>query len=63
MTFPVRSKINIDNCPLEQVRHSAYLDCDVTYDQDEDVSNKLHKYQNIFGTIRRKKKKQEMIHN
>jgi hypothetical protein len=45
--FPVRSKINIDNCPLEHVRHFNYLGCDVTYAQDEDVNNKLHKFQNI----------------
>jgi hypothetical protein len=51
--FPVRSKINIDNCPLEQVRHFDYLGCGVTYDQDKDVNNKLHKFQNICGTIRR----------
>jgi hypothetical protein len=56
--FPVRSKINIDNCPLEQVRHFNYLGCDVTYDQDEDVNNKLHKFQNICGTIRRNLKKE-----
>jgi hypothetical protein len=62
--FPIRSKINIDNCPLEQVRHFNYLGCVVTYDQDEDVNNKLHKFQNICGTIRRKfKKTQERIHN
>jgi hypothetical protein len=29
----------------------------VTYDQDEDVNNKLHKFQNICGTIRRNLKK------
>jgi hypothetical protein len=51
--FPVRSKINIENCPLEQVGNFNYLGCDVSYDQDEDVNNKLHKFQNIFGTIRR----------
>jgi hypothetical protein len=48
--FPVRSKINIDNCPLEQVKHFNYLGCDVTYDQDEDVNNKLHKFKNICAT-------------
>jgi hypothetical protein len=52
--FPVRSKINIDNCPLEQVRYFNYLGCDVTYDQDEDVNNILLKFQNICGTTRRK---------
>jgi hypothetical protein len=50
-------KINIDNCPLEQVRHFNYLGCDVTYDQDEDIHNKLHKFQNICGTIWRNLKK------
>jgi hypothetical protein len=30
-----------------QVRHFNYLGCDVIYDQDEDVNNKLHKFQNI----------------
>jgi hypothetical protein len=34
-----------------------YLGCDVTYDQDEDVNNKLHKFQSICGTIRRNLKK------
>jgi hypothetical protein len=29
--FPVRSKINIENCPLEEVRHINYLGCDVTF--------------------------------
>jgi hypothetical protein len=33
------------------------LGCDVTYDQDGDVNNKLHKFQNICGTIRRNLKK------
>jgi hypothetical protein len=33
------------------------LGCDVTYDQDEDVNNKLHKFQNICGTIRRNLKR------
>jgi hypothetical protein len=30
---------------------TGYEPCDVTYDQDEDVNNKLHKFQNICGTI------------
>lgn len=52
-TYPVRTKIIIDNRPIEQVSHFNYLGCDVSYNYDNDITNKLHKYQYICGTIYR----------
>jgi hypothetical protein len=45
----VRTKIVIDNYALEQVTHFKCLECDVSYQYDNDVDVKL---QNICGTIR-----------
>lgn len=51
--YPVRSKICIYNSTLEQVRHFNYLGCDLSYDYENDIDIKLHRFQQMCGTIRR----------
>lgn len=51
--FPIRTKIIVDNKPLEQVSHFDYLGCNITYDVDRDINNKISKFQWICGTINR----------
>lgn len=50
---PVRSKVVIENKILEQVSYFDYLGCNVSYDRDKDIENKLNKFQLICGTINR----------
>jgi hypothetical protein len=33
------------------VRHFNYLGCDISYEKDNDVDNKLAKFRNVCGTI------------
>ena len=50
---PIRTKIVIEDQVLEQVSHFKYLGCDITYDEDKDIINKVNTFQRICGTIRR----------
>ena len=38
---------------LEQVSHSTYVVCDLTYEDDKDMVIKVSRFQNICGTISR----------
>ncbi|KAJ4429720.1 hypothetical protein ANN_21924 [Periplaneta americana] len=51
--FTIRTKIIVDNKPIEQVSHFDYLGCNITYDVDRDIDNKISKFQWICGTINR----------
>ena len=51
--YPRRSKIQIDGKIVEQVQHFNYLGCEVTFNYEEDLRNKVHKFQNMCGTIKR----------
>lgn len=50
---PIRSKIIINNAAIEQVSHFNYLGCEVSYNKDNDVIQKLYKFQYMCGTISR----------
>jgi hypothetical protein len=39
------------------VRHFNYLGCDISYEKDNDVVNKLAKFRNVCGTIKKRKDK------
>ena len=49
---PERKKIILENKPIEQISHFNYLGCDTSYEYDNCIKNKLHKFQYICGTIR-----------
>jgi hypothetical protein len=49
----VRIKIIINDAVLEQVSQFTFLGCDLSFDYDSDVENKLNRFQNMCGTIRR----------
>jgi hypothetical protein len=51
--YPVRSKIMIKNKIIEQVKNFNYLGCDISYNYDDDLQNKLHKFQYMCSTIKR----------
>ena len=51
--YPVRSKIIVNNKPIEQVSNFTYLGCDTSYNYDNDMENKINKFQAICGTINR----------
>jgi hypothetical protein len=62
--FQTRSKIILNNKSIiEQVSNFNYLGCNVTCKYDEDLNDKLSKFQNICGVIARtlKKKAREKI--
>ena len=50
---PVRSKIVLNNGTLEQLSNFNYLGCDISYRKGKDTINKIHRFQNICGTIHR----------
>jgi hypothetical protein len=50
---PLRTKILIYNETTEQVSHFRYLGCDVTYEINNDIQNKLNKFSQICDTITR----------
>lgn len=52
-TRPIRSKIVLENKVIQQLKHFSYLGCDISYDYDEDINNKVSKFQGICGTINR----------
>jgi hypothetical protein len=56
--YPIRSKIVLNNKSIiEQVPNFNYLGCNATYKYDEDLNDKLSKFQNICGVIARTLKK------
>jgi hypothetical protein len=56
--YPVRSKIILNNkLIIQQVSNFNCLGCNVTYKYDEDLNDKLSKFQNICGVIARTLKK------
>jgi hypothetical protein len=50
---PVRSKIVINNDPMQQVSHFWYLESVVSYKKDNDIETKPQRYEIICGTINR----------
>ena len=44
---PIRTKIVIENEVIEQVSHFNYLGYDHTYEYENEVQQKLHKFQYI----------------
>jgi hypothetical protein len=56
--FPIRSKIILNNKSIiEQFSNFNYLGCNITYKYDEDLNDKLSKFQKICGGIARTLKK------
>ncbi|XP_039280957.1 uncharacterized protein LOC120350635 [Nilaparvata lugens] len=51
--WPVRSKIVLENQILEQVKCFNYLACRISFDREDDVSEKLTKFSAVCGAIRR----------
>ena len=51
--YPVRTKIFIKNCTLEQVSRFKYLGCAVSCESEYDIREKINKFRNICGTIHR----------
>jgi hypothetical protein len=43
----------LNNKPIEQVSHFRYLGCDISYERDNDLDHKIHRFQMICGTINR----------
>lgn len=41
---------NIDNQLIEQISHSNYIDSNMDYDCNSELSNKLHKFKYICST-------------
>ena len=50
---PVRTKIVVRDCILEQVSTFNYLGCSLTYKKDSDINNKISRFQSVCGTIHR----------
>jgi hypothetical protein len=50
---PLRTKIELNGKPIEQVSHFKYLGCDISYEHDRDIGEKIQKFQMICGTINR----------
>ena len=51
--WPLRSKIVIDNVIMEQVNNFKYLGCEVSFDREHDIPQKIAKFNLICGTIHR----------
>jgi hypothetical protein len=49
---PVRSKLILDNQLVEQVSKFNYLDCQLSYQGEADVSHKLEKLNYTCSTIK-----------
>lgn len=50
---PVRSKIVINNTPIEQIHRFTFLGCDISYHGEIDINGKIAKFNKMNGTIRR----------
>jgi len=48
----IRSKIVLDKQVLEQVSDFNWLGCDISFDYDKIIGNKIIKYRMICGRIR-----------
>ena len=53
----MRSKIEIEESILEQVKQFNYLGCELSLDGEPDFHKKLIRFQRICGTIRKHLKK------
>lgn len=51
--YPIRSKIIINEKPIEQVSHFCYLGTDISYNKDRDIEIKIQRFEHICGTINR----------
>jgi hypothetical protein len=49
----VRSKLILDNQPIEQVSKFNYLGCQLSYKDEADVNHKLEKFNYMCSTIKR----------
>ena len=49
----IRRTITLEIRPIEQVSHFNYLGWDIFYEYDNDIKNKLRKFQCICETLRR----------
>lgn len=52
-TRHLRTKIVIEDKIIEQVSSFNYLGCNVSYCENNDVNNKINKFQRMCGTIKR----------
>ena len=52
-TDPIRAKSAVDGTALEQVSHFEYLGCSDSYIVNNDVMKKFHKFNHMYGSIRR----------
>ena len=52
---PIRAKIIVDRTFLKQISNFEYLGYNESYITNNDVVNKLHKFNHMCGTIRRTK--------
>lgn len=43
----------IDDIVIEQISHFEYLGCDVIYEKDQDINQKVQTFEDICGTVRR----------
>jgi hypothetical protein len=50
--YPIRPKTVINNQTIEQVKNFNYLDYDLSHNCNEDLQNKLFKFQHMFGIIK-----------
>jgi hypothetical protein len=51
--WPLRSKLILDNQPIEQVSKFKYLGCHLSYKGEVDVNHKLEKFIYVCSTIKR----------
>lgn len=52
-SYPIRSKIVLNNKIIEQVNTFKYLGCNVTYNKSREIDEKLNAFNYFCGTIRR----------
>lgn len=52
-SYPVRTKIILENKAIEQVSKFNFLGCEITYTTETDINNKLNKFNYITGTLKR----------
>ena len=48
---PVRYKTVVNNNCLQQVRNFKYLNCEVSYENEHDIEQKLSKFPQILGIL------------
>jgi hypothetical protein len=51
--YQIRSRIILNNKTIEQVQSFNYLGCDISFNYDRHVSQKIYKFQYACGTIKR----------